>query len=92
MNLLSGLYIFSLTKTMDFKGDIHTNGAPKSGQDNLLKKDNMPTLEARSFDIKVGNPIDKLDGKKEGKQKPHSKNIYSHSKSPTKNNKNFTNT
>ncbi|XP_047676871.1 microtubule-associated protein 4 isoform X2 [Tachysurus fulvidraco] len=51
---------------MDFKGDIHTNGAHKSGQDNLLKKDNMPTLEARSFDNKVGNPIDKLDGKKEG--------------------------
>lgn len=58
---------------MDFKGDIHSNGAPKSGQDNLLKKDTMATPEARSFDIKVGNPMDKLDGKKEGKQKPHSK-------------------
>ncbi|KAK3531091.1 hypothetical protein QTP70_010361 [Hemibagrus guttatus] len=55
-----------LTSTMDFKGDIHSNGAPKSGQDNLLKKDTMATPEARSFDIKVGNPMDKLDGKKEG--------------------------
>ncbi|XP_058268851.1 microtubule-associated protein tau isoform X2 [Hemibagrus wyckioides] len=50
---------------MDFKGDIHSNGAPKSGQDNLLKKDTMATPEARSFDIKVGNPMDKLDAKKE---------------------------
>ncbi|MCJ8740158.1 hypothetical protein PDJAM_G00055590 [Pangasius djambal] len=55
-----------LTKTMDFKGDIHTNGAPKSGQENLLKKDNVATPEARSFEIKVGDPMDKIDGKKEG--------------------------
>ncbi|KAM9468517.1 uncharacterized protein map4l isoform 2-T2 [Clarias gariepinus] len=50
---------------MDYKGDIHTNGTPKCGQDNLLKKDNMATAEARSFDIKVGDPMDKTDGKKE---------------------------
>ncbi|XP_026780530.3 microtubule-associated protein tau isoform X1 [Pangasianodon hypophthalmus] len=50
---------------MDFKGDIHTNGAPKSGQENLLKKDNVATPEARSFEIKVGDPVDKTDGKKE---------------------------
>lgn len=57
---------------MDFKGDIHSYGAPKSGQDSLLKKDNVATPEAKSFDIKVGDPMDKIGGKKEGKQKPHS--------------------
>lgn len=60
---------------MDFKGDIHTNGAPKSVQENLLKKDNVATPEARSFDIKVGDPINKIDGKKEGKQKLHCKPV-----------------
>lgn len=60
---------------MDFKGDIHTNGAPKSGQENLLKKDNVATPEARSFDIKVGDPMDKIDGKK-GEQKPHKKKSF----------------
>lgn len=54
---------------MDFKGDIQTNGAPKLGQDNLLKTDSMSTPEARSFDIKVGDTMDKIDGKKDGKQK-----------------------
>lgn len=58
---------------MDFKGDIHTNGAPKSGQDNPLKKNNVATPEARNFDIKVGDPMDKIDGKKEGMQNPHNK-------------------
>lgn len=56
---------------MDYKGDIHTNGTPKCGQDNLLKKDNMATAEARSFDIKVGDPMDKTDGKKEGMEWSH---------------------
>ncbi|XP_017345731.2 microtubule-associated protein tau isoform X1 [Ictalurus punctatus] len=51
---------------MDFKGDIHSYGAPKSGQDSLLKKDNVATPEAKSFDIKVGDPMDKIGGKKEG--------------------------
>ncbi|TSN57724.1 Potassium voltage-gated channel subfamily H member 6 [Bagarius yarrelli] len=54
-----------LTKTMDFKGNVHTNGPPKSGQDNLLTKDNVATKEAKSFDIKTGDRTDKLDGKKE---------------------------
>lgn len=60
---------------MDFKGDIHTNGAPKSGQETLLKRDNVATPEDRSFDIKVGDPINKTDGKKEGKQKQNCKHV-----------------
>ncbi|KAI5098984.1 microtubule-associated protein 4 isoform X3 [Silurus meridionalis] len=49
---------------MDFKGDIHTNGTPKSGQDSLVKKDHLATTGA-SFEMKMGDPIDKTGGKKE---------------------------
>lgn len=55
---------------MDFKGDIQTNGAPKSVQDKLLKKDNVAIPDARSFDNKVGDTMNTIDGKNQGKQKP----------------------
>lgn len=52
---------------MDFKGDIQTNGAHKSVQDKLLKKDNVAIPDARSFDNKVGDTMSTVDGKKQGK-------------------------
>uniref|UniRef100_A0AAY5ENC1 Microtubule-associated protein n=1 Tax=Electrophorus electricus TaxID=8005 RepID=A0AAY5ENC1_ELEEL len=42
------------------------DGAPKSVQDSLLKKDFLAGPEARSFTSKVGDTVDNMDGKREG--------------------------
>lgn len=61
---------------MDFSlRDAFTDGASKSTQDSLLKRDFMAGLEAQTFDDKVGETVGKteyrplldgMDGKREG--------------------------
>ncbi|XP_076833215.1 uncharacterized protein map4l isoform X2 [Brachyhypopomus gauderio] len=52
---------------MDFSfRDAHTDAAPKSVQDSLLKKDFLAGPEAKSFNSKVSDSVDSMDGKREG--------------------------